>query len=143
MSVVFSNMIKGKLKFILVILITSSFRFASEEIGGIEVDNDFSESLFGYKHKEFYKTDEIKYVCYERILNESKSSRLIGWHQNYKYKRIYYDRCGNIKLVIKGKREVGCWVNDFKILTSKRKNELISCTKEEFKYPTDQEMKED
>jgi hypothetical protein len=63
--------------------------------------------------------------------------------RNFRYKRRYYDRCGNLKLVVSGTGQQGCWRNSIDILTKTRKNEDLDCEKEKFNYLTQEELEED
>ncbi|MFL5728663.1 MAG: hypothetical protein ACJ75J_04175 [Cytophagaceae bacterium] len=125
---------------ILVLLSASSFKF-QDRCEEYTTGEKRTNNLLGYKHTVYYKTGEIKFVCHEH--HTGFYGKGTGIIRKYNFKRHYYDRCGNLKLIVLGKREEGCWRNEVKILKVTRKNESSFCEKEEFIYPGISEIEKD
>ena len=92
----------------------------------------------GHVHYRYYNTGELKYKC--RDLNAGTSGRTTAMIQKMKFKRQYYDKCGTLKLVVKGRLETGCWKNEVIILSYIEKNKDLACEKEVFINPTLSEL---
>jgi hypothetical protein len=132
-----------KLIYLLIVLVTFSFKLSERKNDSQIVYDPKNVDLFGHRHKEFYPTGEIKFICHDTYLKCGGIPGTTGMTRRYRFRRLYFDRCGNIKLIVKGMTESGCWIHDVKILVEKRKNEEISCDKEVFVYPTLQNLKDD
>jgi hypothetical protein len=88
-----------------------------------------------HTHKGYYDTGELRYICYDK--NTGQIGRGTGTVRKFKFKRVYYDKCGNTKLIVTGKGESGCWRNKLTITDEKViKEPSTSCEKGEFAYPS-------
>jgi len=94
--------------------------------------------LVSNSHKGYYDTGELRYICQDH--NTGATGRGTGVIQRFKFKRLYYDKCGNVKLIVFGTGETGCWRNDIKISKQSIKNKNAECKKELFIYPKENEL---
>lgn len=89
-------------------------------------------------HKKYYSTGELRYTCVDH--HYGTTGRATGMIRLFRFERIYFDKCGNKKFIVKGKGESGCWRNKITISKQARLNENVPCDKEAFVYLTDEEL---
>ncbi len=95
---------------------------------------------YGWADTSYYDSGEIRFICHHHRI-PGGSGRGTGRTFKSRFKRIYFDQCGNIRYIASGKAETGCWVFDVKILYSNGKNADLKCKKSIFIKPTDDEIK--
>jgi hypothetical protein len=120
-------------KIFLILIVFISATFLSAIFNKTE---KLEAEIFNLKkpHKGYYESGELRFVCYDK--HTGQYGRGTGVVRTFKFKRIYYDKCGNVKLIVTGKGETGCWRNGLEITEQKQKNETLICDKEQFVYPS-------
>ena len=89
---------------------------------------------FGDSHKGYYPTGELRFVCTDgpsRRIGESTSAVSV-----FRFKRILYDRCGNVRLVCKGSIRIGCWEKEVQISSFEQLHTGKHCPTDNFQYPS-------
>jgi hypothetical protein len=81
-----------------------------------KIESETVNLLWNNTHKGFYETGELRYICHNHFRSQ----------KSY-FKIIYYDKCGNLKLLATGTRESGCWKRTIEIQKIKDKNKKDTC----------------
>jgi hypothetical protein len=133
-------MIMANKIYILILFVLVSFTFLSAIFKNSE---KLEEQISNKKnsHKGYYDSGELRYICYDK--NTGTIGRGTGTTRKFKFKRIYYDKCGNIKLIVTGNGESGCWRNKLIITKQEPKNETFICDKEVFLYPSKTDLEQE
>jgi len=127
----------NKLSVLILILIIwcafSSYKYKEQSCGQYKIDLDS-----GFTHKDFYSTGELRYICVDYTTGV-KGAKI----RKFRFERQYFDKCGNLKLTIRGKGESGCWGKCVVRSKQEKENENIGCDREDFVYPTKSELEMD